>query len=367
MTTAPDINTGETVVISKPEGFDRLPPIKSLAELSKRPPKLAPILIDGILRKGNKMIINGDSKSGKTCFAEGLAVSIASGLKWLNRFQCKQGKVLYLNFEVQGSSMYHRFMKIYDKLKLKPSENLELWNLRGHSCSLSTLSDQIIYRCRFGGYAAIILDPIYKIQNGDENSASDIAKFCNELDRISHETGASVIYTHHHSKGASGDRKSIDRGSGSGVFARDPDAILDLSYLAIDKNCRELAADRLDNGDIPLKLEFNLRDFATPEITNLWFSYPLHELDEEGLLDQAVIEGSKEANLLKSPNRTSKNERRQVLDDCFEAVQKDGTALLSEMCVWEQCKVSQKSLRRYIAEFSEDYSVKNGIVRRIYD
>lgn len=365
MTTAPDINTGETIVLSKPEGYDRLPPIMTLAELAKRPPKLSPVLIDGILRKGNKMIINGDSKSGKTCFAEGLAVSIASGLKWLNRFQCKQGKVLYLNFEVQGSSMYHRFMKIYDRLDIKPSENLELWNLRGHSCPLSNLSDQIIYKCRFGGYAAIILDPIYKIQGGDENSASDIAKFCNELDRISHETGASVIYTHHHAKGSSGDRKAIDRGSGSGVFARDPDAILDLSVLTLDKNSKELAKERIDRNDIPLKLEFNLREFATPETTNLWFSYPLHELDEEGVLDQAAIEGSKEANLMKSPNRTSSNQRRQILDECYEAVQQGGKAIFSEMCELDFCTVSEKSLRRYITEFSDDYSVKNGIVRRL--
>lgn len=360
MTTAPDINTGETIVLSKPEGYDRLPPIMTLAELAKRPPKLSPVLIDGILRKGNKMIINGDSKSGKTCFAEGLAVSIASGLKWLNRFQCKQGKVLYLNFEVQGSSMYHRFMKIYDRLDIKPSENLELWNLRGHSCPLSNLSDQIIYKCRFGGYAAIILDPIYKIQGGDENSASDIAKFCNELDRISHETGASVIYTHHHAKGSSGDRKAIDRGSGSGVFARDPDAILDLSILALDKNTQELASERISRGDIPLKLEFNLREFATPETTNLWFSYPAHEVDDKGILDQAVIEGSKESNLLKSPNRTSAKNRYSILVNSFSACAENGVARLSEMADWSG--ISDKSLRRYIAEYEDEFSVEKGLV-----
>ena len=31
---------------------------------------------------------------------------------------------------------------------------------------------------------AIIIDPIYKVITGDENSASDMAAFCNQFDKI---------------------------------------------------------------------------------------------------------------------------------------------------------------------------------------
>ena len=40
-----------------------------------------------------------------------------------------------------------------------------------------------------------------------------------------------MIYCHHHSKGAQGGKRSMDRASGSGVFARDPDAMLDMTEL----------------------------------------------------------------------------------------------------------------------------------------
>ena len=40
-----------------------------------------------------------------------------------------------------------------------------------------------------------------------------------------------MIYCHHHSKGSQGNKRSMDRASGSGVFARDPDALLDLIEL----------------------------------------------------------------------------------------------------------------------------------------
>ena len=39
------------------------------------------------------------------------------------------------------------------------------------------------------------------------------------------------VYCHHHSKGAQGMKKAMDRASGSGVFARDPDAQLDIIEL----------------------------------------------------------------------------------------------------------------------------------------
>lgn len=66
---------------------------------------------------------------------------------------------------------------------------------------------------------------------GDENSADQMAKFCNQFDLVCRELGCAVIYCHHHSKGAQGGKRSMDRASGSGVFARDPDAMLDMTEL----------------------------------------------------------------------------------------------------------------------------------------
>ena len=67
-----------------------------------------------------------------------------------------------------------------------------------------------------------------------EFSSPEMATFCNFFDRIARDTGASVIDCHHHSKGNQGDKRSADRASGSGVFARDPDALLDMTELDCD-------------------------------------------------------------------------------------------------------------------------------------
>ena len=109
--------------------------------------------------------------------------------------------------------------------------NIDIWNLRGKSVPMDKLAPKLIRRAAKKDYVAIIIDPIYKVITGDENSADQMANFCNQFDKVCTELGCAVIYCHHHSKGAQGGKKSMDRASGSGVFARDPDALLDLIEL----------------------------------------------------------------------------------------------------------------------------------------
>ena len=96
---------------------------------------------------------------------------------------------------------------------------------------MDKLAPKLIRRAAKKNYVAIIIDPIYKVITGDENSADQMANFCNQFDKVCTELGCAVIYCHHHSKGNQGGKKSMDRASGSGVFARDPDALLDLIEL----------------------------------------------------------------------------------------------------------------------------------------
>ena len=102
------------------------------------------------------------------------------------------------------------------------------------------LAFSIIRRFKNSGVRAILLDPIYKCMTGDENSAEDMGKFCGYLGYIGAELGASLIYSHHHSKGADNKGyRSFEKSSGSGVFSRDPDAILDLTELKLEEAMKD--------------------------------------------------------------------------------------------------------------------------------
>ena len=340
------------------EGIDdTLPQIVSLADQIDNPPVPSPELIANILREGNKMIITGDSKSGKTCLSQELAVCIAEGRPWLGKFSCKQGRVLYLNLECQESSLFERFKAIYKAYGLnmtkKGCKNISVWNLRGHAIPLNKLAAKIIRRCRLEGpFIAIIIDPLYKVQQGDENSAEAITAFCNALDQIAQETGSAVIYDHHHPKGYSGDRKAIDRGAGSGVFARDADAIIDLSMLDPSADLRARLADKLAE-ERPMVMSFVLRDFKDVEDTNVWFKFPLHYVDTENLLKGVPIEGSTKANMQKNPNFSMESTMKELLDNAFVICEKNGKARISDIA--KQIKKTGQTVKNYVDRFPEEY------------
>ncbi len=216
---------------------DDLPDFENAAEFWDNMPELAPPLIDGVLRQGHKMLIAGPSKAGKSFALIELCAAIAEGRSWLG-WSCTQGKVLYVNLELDKASCEHRFKDIYTALGWKPDNlrNIDIWNLRGKSVPMDKLAPKLIRRAAKREYIAIVIDPIYKVITGDENSADQMAHFCNQFDKVCTELGCAVIYCHHHSKGAQGSKRSMDRASGSGVFARDPDALLDLIELEITDN-----------------------------------------------------------------------------------------------------------------------------------
>ena len=332
------------------------------------PPQLSPELICGILREGNKMIITGESKAGKTCLSQELAVCIAEGKPWLGKFKCEQGKVLYMNLEVEEASLFYRFKTIYDANEWKignNAHNIHPWNLRGKALPLDKLADKVIKRCRGQNYKLIIIDPLYKVQQGDENSAEAISLFCNSLDRIAHETGAAVVYDHHHPKGSSGDRKIIDRGSGSGVFARDADAICDLSFLSPSKELLEVVGSQIQSGEKPMQIAFVLRDFKDVEPINIWFKFPVHNVDSANLLEGAPLEGSKADYLNRSSKRTAESERREGIKRLFNACEQNGIASIAEMIAYADGDPSEASIRRYIKEFDDEYEIfKRGFIRK---
>lgn len=84
-------------------------------------------------------------------------------------------------------------------------------------------------------YKLIIIDPIYVIGNFDENSAEQVGEFMRSLIILADQTNSLVFITHHASKGDKSKVSAIDRGSGSGSFARSVDVLMDMSLIDASK------------------------------------------------------------------------------------------------------------------------------------
>ena len=387
---------------------DDLPDPESMADVWDNLPSLAPPLIDGVLRQGHKMLIAGPSKAGKSYALIELCCAIAEGKKWLE-WNCTQGRVMYVNLELDRASCLHRFKDVYTALGITPNNlsNIDIWNLRGRSVPMDKLAPKLIRRASKKNYIAIIIDPIYKVITGDENSADQMAHFCNQFDKVCTELGCAVIYCHHHSKGAQGGKRSMDRASGSGVFARDPDALIDLVELELnddilkqEKNkavckvcegwlykydklyhasqddlCSEtqmlaLCREYLENDAYECviedvgkvrkevesrsawRIEGTLREFPKFTPVNLWFKYPVHDIDNIGVLkDIAVDDGMptwKKNFAKKKTDAERKTERKNSLETAFEACGIDDKVTVKSMA--EYMGVTEKTVRKRLKE-----------------
>lgn len=212
---------------------DELPPFLSLRDLLVTAPQAPPEVVQGVLYTGTKMMLGGPSKARKSWVLLDLALSVALGLPWLG-FPTTKGKVLFVNFELLPFMLYDRLCKISASKRCKGSsddmDSLQFWNLRGRVSDLADLTPLLLERLRGGRYSLLILDPIYKgLGARDENAAGDINSLLNELERVCRETGVAIVYSHHFAKGDASTKHALDRTSGSGVWARDPDTVFSLT------------------------------------------------------------------------------------------------------------------------------------------
>ena len=328
-----------------------LPEPFALGEYEGNIPEPSPCLIDGILRKGHKLLIAGPSKAGKTWLLIYLCIAIAESLLFFGH-QCAKGKVLYVNLEIDKNSIVRRFFDVYEELNLasKSLSNIIVWNLRGCTLTLDELAPLIISATKDQGFSAIVIDPIYKISTGDENSATEIGRFCNLFDRIATETGCSVIYSHHHSKGAQGNKKAMDRSSGSGVFARDPDAVLDLSELEVKREVLEKLG-----ASSAWRIEGVLREFPPFDPINCFFKYPIHILDTDGDLDCArIFDGAKSKEMVR-------DEHNKALERAYSRHTNGDSAPLREVAK-ELC-ITERTAREWVKDSGEFY-VRSSAVHR---
>ena len=388
---------------------DDLPDAENAADFWENIPPLRPALIEGVLRQGHKMLLAGPSKAGKSFSLIALAIAIAEGRQWMG-FRCAQGKVWYVNLELDDISCKHRIRDVYKALGIEPEHlsNIDIWNLRGRAVPMDKLAPSMIRRAKQRGYSAIIIDPIYKVITGDENSAEQMAHFCNQFDRVCAGASCAVIYCHHHSKGSQGGKRSMDRASGSGVFARDPDALLDMIELPVSEQLRKSEEDKavcavcrewlqrflgtdysnvvsqddefsrkamiehcgnyLKRNSIELmqkeidaavrkaqtrsawRIDGTLREFPKFPAVNVWFDYPIHRTDSSGVLKDIDPDETWQKNFPKrKTNEERADERKASIETAFSAaVNESGQALISDIA--EYMAVSEKTVRRRLKE-----------------
>ena len=233
-----------------------------------------------------------------------------------------------------------------------------------------------------------------------------MAHFTNQFDKVATELGCSVIYCHHHSKGAQGGKKSMDRASGSGVFARDPDALIDLVELELNDNLikqrtdkakcdvfkraiqeknldyyqHEITLDDLQSvaqmskhfdkalDDIMVRkpylheiqraeesikiatawrVEGTLREFAKFPPVNMWFTYPVHSVDTTGVLADIQLEDDRPA-WQKKATQKAREGRKSKEENAEERKQNLENAYKAQKAFHPEEPVTKKEVAEFL-------------------
>lgn len=334
----------------------KLPAPTLLSNIWRTIPELTPPIIKGVLRQGHKMMVSGPSKAGKTFFLMELALCIAAGMPWIGLY-CQKGTVLYVNLELDEKSCFNRFKRIADARGITGEPNVLIWNLRGHVIPFSVMSQTIADMVERKNIAMVIIDPIYKVFTGSENNQEVVTEFCNNLDVIA-KAGASVVYCHHHSKGAQGDKSAMDRASGSGVFARDADALIDLIQLLPKAGEEDIDPD--EKGVTGWLVSFTMREFRPRDDLKILFDYPLHTVCADGRLDKAKpLSNSSKGGTVRGLQQSASKQQRllKVENICRESLAQTGHLPTKKELIAE-IGVDERTIDRYCKELG--YSIKSG-------
>jgi len=209
-------------------GEDSGPAVASLADLIRDHAQTRPVLIDGLLRRGEVANIIAAPKVGKSWLTYSLALSVATGRPWLDTFQTMPGRVLIIDNELHPETLASRIPMVADAMAIPESERshrLDVLSLRGRLMDIVRLS-RLVESLHPDQYHLVIVDAWYRMlpPNVGENDNAAMASLFNRVDQYAAQTGAAWCLIHHASKGNQSDRRVTDVGSGAGSQSRAADS-----------------------------------------------------------------------------------------------------------------------------------------------
>jgi hypothetical protein len=207
-----------------------IPSLRSVGQLLLDNPELRPPVIQGLLRTGETMNVIAPPKYGKSWLVTDLALSVATGRRWLDAFETVPGNVLILDNELHSETSANRIPKVADARGISLEEitdRLFVDNLRGRLLDVNTLQPYF-ESLQKGFFKIIVLDAFYRFlpKDSDENSNANMTDVYNRLDWYAAMLGCSFVLVHHASKGNQSGKSVTDVGAGAGSQARASDTHL---------------------------------------------------------------------------------------------------------------------------------------------
>lgn len=197
-------------------------------------------IVKGIWGEGSKGFIAGDPKTYKSTIAVDLAVSVASGKRFLGHFPVMKdarGPVLYVDEENQSNLTQSRFFQVLQSKGLikdgyVPDPIIKQVHIASKEGFRLTAPDAVAWLEKYvrdHRIKMVILDPLYYVAQGVPESGEEMMNLLVELDKLCTGLGVALIIVHHFKKQSQENPAAPDdfqRMSGTGGMGRWFESIL---------------------------------------------------------------------------------------------------------------------------------------------
>lgn len=285
----------------------------AITDLWTQYPDMRPVVIEGVLRRGEVCNVIAPTKLGKSFFVGGLAWCVATGRPWLGHETAK-GNVLIIDNELHPETLSSRLMRIAQAMGIDPQSDstaMDVLSLRGHGCKISELEYHLGEDAK--KYSLIVLDALYRTlpEGTSENDNAKMMDVYNWLDHHAKTTEAAIVVVHHSSKGDQSDKSITDVGSGAGSISRAADTHIILrpheepGYAVLEAVTRSFPGP----SPISIRWEYPLWSDTTkaPAIKLKMTPGKANQKANDAEADQAIID-----TLSKQTNRSERQIRRDV-------------------------------------------------------
>lgn len=283
-----------------PSAETPLPPVVPLRQIVAAYPQLRPVAIHPLLRRGESMNTIAGPKVGKSWLMGGLTLSVATGGRWLDTFDCERGRVLIIDAELHPETIAHRLPMIADAMGVDSAalDNIDIWPLRGALPDLFKLAPRL-NEIEPGRYALVILDAWYRFlpPGISENDNAAVMSLYNQIDGYASRLDAAWINVHHASKGDQTGKGVTDVGSGAGSQSRAAD-----THLIIRPHANEGVA----------VLEAVVRSFPPVEPLAIRFDFPIWSLDYDA--DPRDLQKPRERSVREDRDRHLNADRQAIVN-----------------------------------------------------
>lgn len=203
--------------------------------LAEEPPPTDPIF-ENVVDKRQRFAVIGGTKRRKSFILAMMAILSATGRDGIGLFPVKPRITLLVQFEIEERYMWRRIRKLCRKMGVSIADlggRLHIVNLRDQldDENFEEAALQIIAENMKSVQAEVLfVDPIYVLITGEENETSGMRRLLRRLGTTCRENNESaLIYSHHDKKSGHYDQELSNRGSGTGLTARDYDGAMFLS------------------------------------------------------------------------------------------------------------------------------------------